>query len=92
MHNVGNQNMGTLINLTKQAFDSIANENWAAICAHVRKVEEDYKLKEPLLDDTLDRLIITVNTGSSDEEGESEDDLLGPESDVSDVDLGVTPL
>ncbi|RZC22672.1 hypothetical protein BDFB_011000, partial [Asbolus verrucosus] len=56
------------------AFGEVKHENWAAICSHVKKIKQDYKEKEPVLDDTLDQFIITVNTGSSDEEDGAEDE------------------
>jgi hypothetical protein len=68
-HNVGRQNMSHLIPLTQKAFEEVSNENWAAVCTHVKKVEQDYTDKEPILDGRMDEFILHVNTESSDEEG-----------------------
>jgi hypothetical protein len=60
-------NMSHLIPLTQKAFEEVSNENWAAVCTHVKKVEQDYTDKEPMLDGSVDEFILHVNTGSSDE-------------------------
>lgn len=88
-HNVGRHTISELKELTKEAFTKVTNERWAAICQHVCKVEEDYIKNEPLLDDTLEEFIISVNTGSSDEE-ESDEDL--EVENIPNTNLGVSPL
>jgi hypothetical protein len=58
-----------------------------------KKLEQDYTDKEPMLDGKMDEFILHVNTGSSDEEEEDLD--AGEEQsefEMSDVDLGITPL
>ncbi|EEZ98892.1 hypothetical protein TcasGA2_TC004507 [Tribolium castaneum] len=56
----------------------IGAEEWAAICQHVTKVEDEYIVREPMLDHYLEEFEFVVNTGSSDEEvfdvSSSEDD------------------
>jgi hypothetical protein len=92
-HNVGHQNMGELIKLTRQSFDRIGKANWAAVCNHTNKIVDDYVSKEPLLDVALEQIEFVVNTGSSDEEEEDDDDdeenVVEPDYDF---DLGVSPL
>ncbi|CAH1380071.1 unnamed protein product, partial [Tenebrio molitor] len=56
------------------AFEEVSNENWAAVCTHVKKVEQDYTDKEPMLDGRMDEFIPHVNTASSDEEEKDFDD------------------
>jgi hypothetical protein len=73
-HNVGRQNMSHLIPSTQKAFEEVSNENWAAVCTHVKKVEQDYTDKEPMLDGRMDEFIPHVNTASSDEEEKDFDD------------------
>jgi hypothetical protein len=92
-HNVGRQNMGELIKLTRQSFERIGKENWEVVCNHMNKIVDDYVAKEPLLDVALKQIEFVVNTGSSDEEEEDNDDQENviSESDY-DFDLEVSPL
>jgi hypothetical protein len=56
-------------------------------------VEQDYTDKEPMLDGRMDEFIPHVNTASSDEEEKDFDDgEEQSEFEISDVDLGITPL
>jgi hypothetical protein len=57
-------------------------------------LEQDYTDKEPMLDGKMDEFILHVNTGSSDEEEEEDLDAGEEQSEfeMSDVDLGITPL
>jgi hypothetical protein len=58
-----------------------------------KKLEQDYTDKEPMLDGKMGEFILHVNTGSSDEEEEDFDaGEEQSESEMSDVDLGITPL
>jgi hypothetical protein len=59
-----------------------------------KKLEQDYTDKEPMLDGKMDEFILHVNTGSSDEEEEEDLDAGEEQSEfeMSDVDLGITPL
>ncbi|XP_054283294.1 uncharacterized protein LOC129000353 [Macrosteles quadrilineatus] len=59
--------------LCDSLFTSYTAEEWKKCCEHVKKVEQDYWEKDHIIDNEIDRLIISVN------QNESEDD-----SDISD--------
>lgn len=61
--------------LTINKFEEVGIAEWQKICAHVKRYEDLQIEKEHLLDNTMDELIFTVNTGSSsEEETDSEED------------------
>lgn len=61
--------------LARKKFEEVSEQEWHNICQHVKKYEEELMQKEHLFDDSLDQFIFTVNTGSSDETEDSEDEL-----------------
>lgn len=65
--------------LVRQKFEEVSVQEWFNICQHVKKYEDELIQKEHLFDNSLDHLIFTVNTGSSDDSDSqntsSEDDL-----------------
>ncbi|KAJ3617660.1 hypothetical protein MTP99_006759 [Tenebrio molitor] len=69
--------------LTTRKFNEVSVETWQNVCRNDVNVEKNFIEKEHLFDDAMDHLEFAVNTGSSDEEWESEDDV-----DMS----GVVPL
>jgi hypothetical protein len=62
--------------LVRKRFSEITINNWAAICRHVAKTEDEYILREAMLDEALEQFDFIVNTSSSDESFEecSEDE------------------
>ncbi|XP_063924723.1 uncharacterized protein LOC135138677 [Zophobas morio] len=86
--------------LARKRFAEITPDNWAAICSHVAKTEDDYIIRERMLDEALEEFEFMVNTGSSDESfGETSDEedfyTYSQQPSTSKThtdDLGVTPL
>jgi transposase len=46
-------------------FSEYSVEKWKKCCQHVKDIEEIYWLNDALMDETVDRLVISVNTGES---------------------------
>lgn len=53
--------------LAIQKFESITEVEWTAVCNHADEVVKKYLAQELILDDALENLRFTVNTGESDE-------------------------
>lgn len=66
--------LGDVEKLTREKFNEIGVNEWKKVCEHVIKHEKRLIESENLLDDTVDNLSFTVNTGTSDEESSSLDD------------------
>lgn len=78
--------------LTKQKFQEVSEKEWFDICQHVKKYEEELIKKEHIFDDTVDQLIFTVNTGSSDDSDEDYDDDDECDASLSEEELGCSLL
>jgi hypothetical protein len=56
-------------------FSEMTADNWAGICRHVAKVEDDYITRKIMLDWALEEFEFVVNIASSDESfGENSND------------------
>ncbi|KAJ3655184.1 hypothetical protein Zmor_014321 [Zophobas morio] len=60
--------------LARTRFAELTADDWATVCRNFVKVEDEYIIKERLLDDALEEFEFMVNTGSSDEDFSSDDD------------------
>lgn len=74
MRNVEQKNANTETFL-KEAFAEITPEYWKKYCEHTKKVREEFWQKDGLLDEVVEEIIFSVNTGSSSEEIESGSEL-----------------
>ncbi|KAJ8972693.1 hypothetical protein NQ314_000060 [Rhamnusium bicolor] len=82
--NMGNEG------LAREEFSKITVDDWSNLCNHVNKYENEVIEKEHILDNFIDSLVFSVNTGSSDE-----DDFGSVFSDSNDSDdglAGIEPL
>jgi hypothetical protein len=46
-------------------------EEWAALCRHVKAVEEEYMRREHEMDSVMERIIINADDGDDDDTSES---------------------
>lgn len=53
--------------LARQKFAEVTVEEWANICKHAKKHEEELIQRDHVFDETFDSMQFTVNTGSSEE-------------------------
>ncbi|CAK1581669.1 unnamed protein product [Parnassius mnemosyne] len=83
------KNQGVLIPLNNvrkrvaaitEAFESITAEDWTAQCTHVEHLEEEYLKKDGLMDEEMDRIIISKASNT-----ETESDSVSIHSSDSDV-------
>jgi hypothetical protein len=58
--------------LARRNFAELAPEVWVNTCNSVKKIEEAFIQKQHMLEEALDTLCFSVNTGSSDEEYDSD--------------------
>ena len=63
--------------LAEQNFAAVAMEEWAAVCRHVKAVEEEYMNREHEMDRVMERIII------NDKDDDDDDDDDTSESRVS---------
>lgn len=66
--NVG-QDPKEIVRLTEEAFETVTAEDWAVQCKHVQHLEEEYLKNDGLMDEEMDRFIIST---ASDSETESD--------------------
>lgn len=55
--------------LTEEAFETVTAEDWAVQCKHVQHLEEEYLKNDGVMDEEMDRFIIST---ASDRETESD--------------------
>ena len=76
--------------LTEQNFAAVTMVEWAAVCQHVRAVEEKYMIREHKMDSVMERIIINADDDDDDDMSEStvscddNDDIQGVGPIVSD--------
>lgn len=58
--------------LARRRFEDISTEVWANICRKVKETEKNFIQKEYNIDEATESFSFTVNTGSSDEDDDSE--------------------
>ena len=67
-------------------------EEWAAVCRHIKAVEEEYVSREHEMDSVMERIIINIDDDDDDDNDTSEstvscdenDDIQGDGSIISD--------
>lgn len=70
-----------IVSITEEAFKSVSAEDWAAQCKHAEHLEEQYLKNDGLIDEEMDRFIIST---ASDSETESDSfSIHSSDSDVS---------
>lgn len=60
--------------LAEETFADVSVEQWAAVCRHVKAVEEEYISREYEIDSVSDKIIINLNDDTSDSSVVSDDD------------------
>ena len=76
--------------LAEQNFATVTMEEWAAVCRHVKAVEEEYMSREHGMDRVMERIIINADDDENDDMSEStiscddNDDTQGVSPIVSD--------
>lgn len=82
--NVG-QEANNIVNLTKEAFETITAEDWQKQCEHVRHIEDKLCERDGCMDAEIDRFIIELNDESNTESDSSYEDS----SDCDDSSLAI---
>jgi hypothetical protein len=59
--------------LAEQNFAAVAIEEWAALCRHVKALEEEYTNREHEMDSVMERIII--NDNDDDDDDDDDDDM-----------------
>ncbi|XP_046980937.1 calsequestrin-2-like [Schistocerca americana] len=75
--------MTKLLQLVKEGFETISQDDWSAYCLHVEKLEREYWVKDGVMEDIIDAIVI--NLESDDDEDDDDDD--SNDSDNVDDDL-----
>ena len=78
--------------LAEQNFATVTMEEWAAVCRHIKAVEEEYVSREHEMDSVMERIIINIDDDDDDDNDTSEstvscddnDDMQGVGPVVSD--------
>ena len=58
--------------LAEQNFAAVTMEEWAAVCRHVKAVEEEYMSREHEMDSVMERIIINAYDDDDDDDDTSE--------------------
>jgi hypothetical protein len=79
--------------LAKHNFAAVTTVEWAAVCRHVKGVEEEYMSREHEMDSVMERIIINTDDDDDDDTSEStvscddsDDDIQGVDPIVSNSD------
>ena len=78
--------------LAEQNVAAVTMEEWAAVCRHVKAVEEEYTRREHEMDSVMERTIINADADDNDDASDStvscdyNDDIQGVRLIVSDSD------
>lgn len=79
-HDVATRNVtfkfNDVVEITKDEFAKYSVNQWQQCCSHVIKIEETYLTNEHLIDVQTERLIISVNGESSDEDDEIDCEII----------------
>ena len=65
----------------------VTPELWKKFCVHVRKVEDDYWVKDGLIEDTVDEMVITINDNDDNDDDYDDQDHDDIEQDEQDLHL-----
>ena len=57
-----------VLKITNDAFDSISAKDWENSCKHVERVENDYREKDVIIDEEIDKIVIHLGESSSESE------------------------
>jgi dipeptidase len=60
--------------LAEENFAAVTEKEWAAVCRHVKAVEEEYMNKQHKIDGAMERIIINPDDDDDDDTSESSDD------------------
>lgn len=66
--------MEDIIKLCEQKLESIGNEEWGKVCAHVEKIEKEYLDREGVIDNEVERIVISLGGENSDSDSDNEDE------------------
>ncbi|XP_049941721.1 uncharacterized protein LOC126418820 [Schistocerca serialis cubense] len=64
--------MTKILQLAKEGSETITQDNWRAYCLDVEKLEREYWLKDIIIEDIPDTIVI--NFGSGDDDDDDDDD------------------
>ncbi|XP_049938744.1 uncharacterized protein LOC126412897 [Schistocerca serialis cubense] len=78
--------MTKLLQLVKEGFETITQDDWSAYCLHVEKLEREYCVKDGVMEDIIDAIVINLES----DDDEDDDDDVGNDSDNVDDDLSNT--
>ena len=56
--------------LAEQSFATVTMEEWAAVCRHVKAVEEEYMSREHEMDSLMERIIVNANDDGDDDDND----------------------
>ena len=64
-------NLRDVQQLAEQNFAAVTMEEWAAVCRHVKAVEEEYMSREHEMDSVMERILINADDDDNDDTSES---------------------
>jgi hypothetical protein len=71
--------------IAEEKFSSVSREKWAALCIHVKKIEEYLKV-EPAIDEMSEQFIDNLETSSDNSSSDTESTSDGEMSGVDPLD------
>jgi hypothetical protein len=75
--------------LAEQNFAAVPMEEWAAVCRHVKVLEEEYRSRKHEMDSVMERIIINAD---NDNKSESSVSCVYDDDDYDDDIQGVGPV
>ena len=81
--------LGDVQQLAEQHFAAVTMEEWAAICRHVKAVEDEYMSREHEMDSVMEKIIINADDDDdADDDDTSESTVSCDDDDIQ----GVVPI
>jgi transposase len=73
--------------ICEQKLSEMGQEDWAFKCRHVKKIEEEYVLREPVIDSVIDSFVIRLGDDDDDENEDNADDSDNSTDEESGADM-----
>jgi hypothetical protein len=87
-HNTtGDMSLKRLEELVREGLNGVTTSNWSGFCQRVASLENEYWVKDGVMEDTIDSFVINLGTSESDDvDSESSNHAESEEDSDSDLD------
>ncbi|XP_049797577.1 uncharacterized protein LOC126214990 [Schistocerca nitens] len=76
---LGDVCMTKLLQLVKEGFETIIQDDWSAYSLHVKKLERQYWVKERVMEDIIDAIVVNLESDDDDDDDGNDSDNVDDE-------------